>query len=318
MDNMDKIRELLLKENQTDEEKLLLEKLSREDKDAEEIINIYRKLNSVVSVSSHLSLEEISNYILCKNNLTPEDKNIIKIIPKIEDHLRGCLRCSEEFKSLNEEFHNIEAFTASELKSEKTDRTLYVPVKRKRNIYRYAFLSIIILGMLYGIMFTISKATAPKYFNLASINVKPDFYTTRGRATNDFLKSLNALDEENIKDAIDYLKADIKNNPGDRTIFYSHYILGLTYLDNAESNFIGLFPHYDSSYVDQAIKNFQEAIQKNNSGNYGNITLDAYFYLAKANLMSGNLKDAKKELVVVIKEKGSKMDEAETILNELE
>ena len=34
--------------------------------------------------------------------------------------------------------------------------------------------------------------------------------------------------------------------------------------------------------------------------------------------MSGNLKDAKKELVVVIKEKGSKMDEAETILNELE
>ncbi len=319
MDNQEKIAALLLKENLSEEEKLLLEKFAKEDEDAERFINAFKKLNKFVNNSSHLSDGEISDYILIKNNLSPEDNNIIKLVPKIEDHLRVCSKCGEEFKILNAEFSSIETFVDRELnKEEKVNAPAHLFGKRRINFYRYAFLSLIFLGILYGVMFTISKLSAPQYYDLASINSKPDFYTTRGRATNDFLKSLNALDEGKVNEAIDYLKEDIEKNPDDKTIFYSYYILGLTYLDNAGKNFLGLFPRYDNYYAEQAAINFQTAINKNKSGNYQNITLDASFYLAKADIMMNKLKDAKEELTIVIKEKGSKMDEAKKILNALE
>ena len=319
MNNQDKIGELLQKENLSNEEKLLLEQLIKEDKEAEKYVDIYKKLDKVISSFSHLSTEEISDYVLYKNNIEPEDKNIFKVVPKIEDHLRNCSQCSEEFKVLNEEFSSVESFVASELKgNDKQHVPINLTVKRSSNIYRYALLAIVVVGVLYGLMFAVSKATTPKYYALASIESKPDFYTTRGRATNDFLKCLNALDEGNINEAIMCLKSDIKNSPNDKTIFYSYYILGLTYLDNADHNVAGLFPHYNKEYIDLAIKNFQTTIQKNDSGNYPNITLDSYFYLAKANLMKGNVKEAKKELKDVITQKGSKMNEAEKILNALE
>ena len=319
MNNVEKIAQLLQKENLSREEKLQLEQLIAEDKEAAKFVETYKSVSSLIKSSSHLSTEEIGDYVLYKNNLTPEDNNIIKSIPKIEDHLRNCLRCSKEFQDLNEEFTGIESFVASEMAVKKVEQKTHVhkPVKRN-NIYRYVFLSVILLGILYGAIFTISKMTEPKYYDLAQIENKPDFYTTRGRATNDFLKCINALDEGNIKEAIECLKSDINNNPNDETIFYSYYILGLTYLDNAENDLAGLFPHYNNTYIDLAVKNLQTAVQKNDSGNYRNVTLDAYFYLAKANLMKGDLKEAKKELINVVKEKGSKMNEAENILNALE
>ncbi len=320
MNYKEKIAELLLKDSLTDEEKLLLEQLSQEDFESRKLVETYKKLNEVINSSSHLSYEEISDYILYKNNLNPEDNTIIKFSSGIEDHLRNCPKCSDEFKILNEEFNEIENFVHSELPKQKDTvvASTHLPVKRQISIYRYSILSVLILGILYGVFFIISNAVKPKYFDVASIKNNTDFYTTRGRATNDFLKSLNALDEGNIQTAIDYLKMDIKNNPEDKTIFYSYYILGLTYLDNAEYDFVGLFPHYNNNYADQAVVNLKEAIRKNNSGSFRNITLDAYFYLAKAHIMNNDIHDAKEELKIVINEKGSKMNEAEKILNVLE
>lgn len=319
MTNRDKLFELLQKENLTEEEKLLLNELTGDNKEAAEFVRIYKKLNSFISSSSHLSYEEISDYILLKNELSPQDKNVIKLVPKIEEHLRNCTKCSEEFKILNAEFNNIETFVGSELyRREKAAAPVSISGKRRINIYRYAFLPVLFLGIIYGLLFAVSKFSAPEYYDLALVNTQNDFYATRGRATGDFLKSLNALDEGKINEAIKDLKNDIKNNPDDKTIFYSYYILGLTYLDNANRNFIGLFPHFNSYYAEQAAKNLQIAIQKNISGNYRNITLDTYFYLAKADIMIGRKKEAKENLTTVIREKGSKMNEAKQMLNVLE
>jgi tetratricopeptide (TPR) repeat protein len=319
MSNKEKIIELLQKDGLSEEDQIILKELIRDDKEAAEFYDFYRKINAGIKSSSHLSFEELSDYILYKNGLEPEDRAIIKSIPQIEGHLRSCPVCNDEFKNLSGEFNNIETFVSSELKKgeEKTGTSSITFIKRS-NVSRYAFLSILFLGLIYGAMFTISKITTPKYYALASVNKESDFYATRGRVTDDFIKSLNALDEGNIPEAINFLKSDIKNNPADKTIFYSYYILGLTYLDNAKHSFIGLFPQYNDYYAKQALLNFQTAIQKNDTGNYRNITLDAYFYCAKANLMLGNLDDTKNELMSVIKEKGSKMDEAKRMLKELE
>jgi hypothetical protein len=318
--NRDKITELLLKDHLTEEEKSLLKGLINSDKEAEEFVNFYQKTKSAVSTSSHLSYEEIGDYILYKNNLAPEDPAIIKSIPKIENHLRECSNCSEEFKKLNSEYADIESFVASELNTgeKKSEPAVIVSRKNKFSFSRYTFISVIIIGIIYSALFAFSKISAPKYYDLASVQNQSDFYATRGRATDDFIKGLNALDNGKIGNAIDYLKSDIKNNPDDKTIFYSYYILGLTYLDNAETKVIGLFPGFNSSYAEQALLNLKEAIRKNNSGNYMNINYDAYFYSAKASLILGNINEAKKDLEIVIKNRGSKLDEAEDILKKLQ
>lgn len=320
MTDKNKIFELLQKEKLSEKEKLLLERFSSEDPDTAKLIDAYKKLNNVIASSSHLSYDEIGDYILFKNNLAPENKNVIKIISRIEEHLRTCSKCNDDFKLLNEDFNDIETFVGSELSKVKNNEgyTREIFQKKKFHFSRYVIFAILAIGMLYGIMFTVSQMTTPVDYELAAVNNKTDFYATRGRATGDFQNSLNALDKGNINEAIRCLKDDIKNHPDDMTIFYSYYILGLTYLDNADRSFIGLFPHYNAYYAEQAARSFQEAIQKNNSGNYKNINLNACFYLAKANIMMGNKNAAKKDLTIVVNEKGSKMDEAKKILSEME
>lgn len=319
MTNQDKILELLQKEKLSEEEKLLLERFSVEDAEAAKFINAYKKLNNVIRASSHLSYDDIGDYILFKNNFAPENKNVIKIISRIEEHLRNCSKCTEDFKILNEDFNNIETFVGSEFSKAKNIESSAKEIfqKKKSQYSRYVIFTILTIGILYGILFTVSKVTTPIDYELAVVNTSTEFYSTRGRATGDFLKSLNALEKGNIDEAIYCLKDDIKNHPDDKTIFYSYYILGLTYLHNTDRSFIGLFPHYNVFYAEQAAKSFQNVIRKNNSGNYKNINLDACFYLAKAKIMMGNKKAAKQDLTMVINEKGSKMDEAKYILSKL-
>ncbi|HSR18506.1 MAG TPA: hypothetical protein VLM39_10500 [Ignavibacteriaceae bacterium] len=129
---------------------------------------------------------------------------------------------------------------------------------------------------------------------------------------------MQELQENNYDKAIDFLKKDIFENPKDETIFYSYYVIGLSYLKAAEKSTFGLFSYYDKSKAAEALKNFKTAVEKNKSGKYPNITLNAYFYSAKACLMMDNLPPAKKYLQKVISEKGSKMNEAKRILSELE
>ncbi|MBK6913984.1 MAG: hypothetical protein IPH11_10120 [Ignavibacteriales bacterium] len=66
------------------------------------------------------------------------------------------------------------------------------------------------------------------------------------------------------------------------------------------------------------MKNLQLSIEKNLSGKYQNLSMNAHFYIAKAYLMFDDKENAKKYLEKVIEEKGSKMIEAENILSDLE
>jgi tetratricopeptide (TPR) repeat protein len=140
---------------------------------------------------------------------------------------------------------------------------------------------------------------------------------SRGRTTDDFELSMKALEDKEYQSAIEYLKSDIDLNSKDETIFYSYYILGLTYLETAEKNVLGLFPSFDKSSAELALQNFKKTIEKNTSGKFQNVNLDAYFFAAKASLMVDDTKSAKDYLNIVVNDKGSKMNEARQILNEL-
>jgi tetratricopeptide (TPR) repeat protein len=321
MNNHEKILDILQKQNLTNEDKALINSLMANDPEAKKLYDAYLKMKDAFK-SNHISFDNMRDYVLYKNNMEPEDRDIIGRIPLIENHLKSCEKCTNEFKILNEEFSGIESFLSAELnkgirKSEQAQPVVY----QRRQWWRtpvYAFSSLVVVGFLYLSLYLISNVTTPDTYQVASLSDKSEFYITRGRATDEFQETLKALENEQYDKAISHLVNDINENPDDETIFYSHYILGLTYLETAQKSFIGLFPSFDKEKAKSGLENFKLCIEKNTSGKFPDITNNAYFYSAKASLMLDDTNSAKKYLKVVVDNKGSKMSEARRLLNELE
>jgi tetratricopeptide (TPR) repeat protein len=275
------------------------------------------KLNKIIRVikdSYHPTIDELGNYILFKSGIEPENKSILKLAPKIELHIRKCSECNKVFLELNSEYAGLDNF----LKIEESNKEVKIPetviVSRKFINFRYTGIALLFACILYLGAFSISRYTTPTSLKYASLENRSDLYETRGRTTHDFQESLKALEKRDNEDAVKWLNQDIVNNRGDETIFYSYYVLGLTNLESAQKDILGLFPSYDKSKVNEGIAALNKALEMNNSGKFRNINFDIYFFLGKADLMLNNKTGAKEYLTKVINEKGSKMNEAKNIL----
>jgi hypothetical protein len=269
------------------------------------------------------SADDLADYILYKSGLEPENNDFYKKIEAIEDRLRCDEEFAEEFRMMNGEMSDIDNFVigvnpATNKEGRVKEESNSTESRSKGKGIRYAFASILAIGLVYIGLLLISDFSKPDYYQYAALDEKPEYYTTRGRESDDFQNSLKALDEGEYEEAINYLEADIINNQGDETIFYTHYVLGLSYLETASSSFLGLFPSYDIEKATKAVANFNQSIEKNTSGKFQNITLDAHYFAAKGYLMLGDRVRAKEYLEKVVNERGSKVEEAAGILKELE
>lgn len=323
MDPKDKIIKLLEKKTLTEGDKQELESLLSDNSELKKFVSAYKQLSEIVSHSAHLSEEEISEYVLYKNGLHTDNKSVIGKAPFIEKHLRECAKCSDIFKDLNSEYSDVDAFITETISLDATvaDRNVQPPsevINKRIRVPRYAFSIIIFIGLVYLSLYIISSVSTPDYYSAAAIRNQSEFSVNRGRATEDFQNSLKALEKHDYKDAIEFLQKDIQQNPDDETIFYSYYIIGLSYLKTAEKDILGLFPHYNQERAAKGSEYLKESIQKNNSGKFTNIKLNAYFYLAKASLMLNNKKSAREYLARVIAEKGGQMEAAKKLMGELE
>jgi tetratricopeptide (TPR) repeat protein len=319
MENKEKLIDLIEKEEESTLSPAEISGLESmlDDPDNLEFYNTYKKIKNSVNRDEHLSRDTLSDYILLKNGLEPVNNEIVSALPRIENHLRSCHFCLNEFKVLNEELHDISSFIKSP--AEEAEKNKPVPLMYRRPLSaRYGIFTVLAIGLLYLSAFIISQAVTPGSYKYAQIKDEPDYYTMRGRMTGEFQASLNALENGEYSSAIASLERDIKNNTGDAAIFYSHYILGLAYLETSEKNILGLFPSYDETAANKGLKNLERAIELNNTGRYQNIALDAYFYKAKALLMLGRVNDARNDLQYVVKNRGSKINEAQDILKQME
>jgi tetratricopeptide (TPR) repeat protein len=321
----EKIADLLEKKKLTKEEKSLLDTLLNDDPEAMKFFKTYTEIEKTLE-RQHLGLEELRDYVLIKNGSEPENNEILKRLPGIEKHLRSCSKCSEEFRFLNNEYREVETFLAGEMHSEQVKagsvKTETAPASPKRNYSRYYYSIAASAALVYVILLFISNAATPEMHRYAAISDKSDFYLhfyiTRGKATDEFQQSIRALEEEDYESAILHLKKDIELNPEDKTIFYSYYIIGLSYLETAENSFMGLFPAYNKLKAKNALENFRMCIENNKSGRFPDITYNSFYYSAKACLMLNDVDTARMYLRKVIEAKGSKMSEAENLLKELE
>ncbi len=319
---MEKLIEILSKDNKTPEDESYIKKQIEKSEEAKELCELYNQLENSVKASAHLSAEDIAKFILFEKGVSSVSASANSLTATIKKHLHECKSCKEEYDLLREEYfqldkHISESITEEQASDKQRTRIFTSVLLSRKNFARYSLTLTILLVFIYFSAYLISDFTTPNYLNSASIKSEREFYTTRSRGTDDFQKSLSALDGNNFEKGIKYLEKDIKDNSKDETIFYSYYILGIAYLQSAEKDYIGLFKSYDIKRVENGIENLKLALNKNISGNFENVKFNTYYYLGKGYLMLDNIPAAKNYLTKVVQIKGSKMKDAVKLLNEL-
>lgn len=319
-ENIKKLEYLLSKDFISKEEQNIIKDLISSNLEAKKFYSHYVNVRNIVKVSSHYSEEEIGEYILRnEGNLEANDLSESKVV-KIEEHLRECDKCSAKYLELTKEYPEVSNFLEKNYGYVNSQRQQGIKKYffQSDKILRYSFTSVLSTAALYVLLMIISLITTPETTKLANIEDVAVNYITRGRATDEFQKGVAALDNDDLRKAVAYFNADAEKNKKDVTVFYAHYIIGLTYLKLSEKDFIGLFPSYDKNEVNLAIESLERCINENTTGNFPDISSNAYFYMAKAELMLDNKTSAQKYLQKVVELKGSKLENAKEILKLLE
>ena len=314
---------LLDKKTLTAEEKEKLEKFFSENRDADKIARIYRNVKEAAAKGSHLDTDIIAEYVLYKNNSLDEPELLIRLLPKIENHLRECKQCETEFKLMMSEYESVNDFinksitsTAETTKAKDSGLSLWQSSKQKQILKSvvYSFAAILLI---YFSVFAVVNLSTPSYKKDLVVFDGGQKFVTRGRVTTEFQKGIAELDKHHFEKAIENLKKDIQDHPGDKTIFYTYFILGKTYLESAKYNVLGLFENYDEEKIENAIDSFKKSIEKNTAPEFEHLNLDSYYYIARALLLLDRKDEAIKYLKIVIDKKGSFKNEAEEILSSL-
>jgi tetratricopeptide (TPR) repeat protein len=324
MEKFEKILELLEKKSLTDSEKQLLNEFSDSDAEIRSFINLYGDLNTFLSGSKHIHTDLLSSYILYEMGDEPKNKLIPLIRKKIKSHLDECLICNEEYTFLINDYTEVKEHINKTVSREIAQNRLhenkssFIPVFFKQSGFRYAFATFAVFIVGYLGLFFVSTSTTPDYKKNIFTDEQQDFYKSRGRTSPLFQQGLNAIENGDYSDAIQFLSEDISKHQKEKSIFYTHYIIGITYLKAAESDFIGLFRSFDKDQVNLAIANLKESVDKNNSGDYESLKLDSHYFIGRAYLLNDDKDAAISSLQKVIDGKGKYSKEAEQLITELE
>lgn len=314
MNELERILELLDKDSLTTEENEYLSN-ALNNPEARSIKETYLRLKNSLKHHEHIDEELLAEYVLYKNNLTSE-RLIIILSHKIENHLSACTKCKNLFRELNSEYSDVDTFVANAITQKQVEGKVFIPTKagvlKNFRAIKYAFASVTAIAIIYFGLFFVSSITTPDYKK--SFLDDEDFYTSRGRASESFQRGLDAIDNKNFDAAIKYLEEDLAANSESETIFYTHFILGITYINKAENDYLGLFKSFNREDVMKGIESFNKSIQLNTSGSFDNLKLDAHYYIGKAYLLIDNIPSAKKHLKIVVDGKGSYYKKAEELL----
>jgi len=324
MENIDKILELLQKKSLTLEESKLLKEFAGSDAEIKSFINIYGDLNSFLAESKHIHTDLLTSYVLYEMGDDTENKLIPLIRNKIKTHIDECSICKEEHDFLLADYNHVREHVSRTIKKDSDQESLsekkstFIPALFRQSNFRYAFTTAIILIAGYLGLFSVSSVLTPYYEENIFSHGESEFYTTRGRTSVLFQQGLNSIEKGDYERAIKFFNDDILTNKNDKSIFYSYYIIGITYLKAAESDFLGLFKSFDKQDVELALSNLRESIDRNASGDYENLKLDSYYYIGRAYLLIEDNVSARASFQKVIDGKGQYAIESKNIIEKME
>ncbi len=310
---INKVMDLLNMGNLSSEEQMYLNDLSNKNPEVKKIIKTFNILKESKERKFAVTTDILAEYILYKNGDENADEEVIKNVPEIEKQLRESEELSEEYLLLSEEYSNAENFVVE--KATNVDPNIVVPMFKK---FKYTAVSILSLVIIYVALFVGINTTTPSYKKDMSFSKISETGITRGRVSESFQKSLLHIKNGDYSEAVKELNNDIKINENDRTIFYSHYILGKVYLKMSKSNILGLYNSYNDESLLKAVEQLNLAVSSNNTGSFKNITHNSYFYIANAYIVLDSLGKAQNFLQIVTDNKGEYMLKAEELLKSIQ
>ena len=324
MEKLEKILSLLEKTSDTGlsaEEEITLKSMIESDAESGDFADLYNSLKKHLPVSLHLDEELLASYIMHENGELSENRIVPLLSDKIKNHIVNCPECSAIYDTLKKEYDDVNNYVSKRFSVKNSAETKSLnrvfSLITTPPVFRYAFAAVLLIGIVYLGLYTVSTISTPEYVQQFLNDDGDEFYVTRGRTSLLFQKGLDAIENKKWDDAVKYLNEDIINHRSDGSIFYSHYILGLTYLKAADSDFLGLFKSFDKQKVRLAVFNLEKTLELNTSGNFKNINLDANYYLGKSYLLLDDFVEARTHLQFVVNEKGGLYKDAKELLNSI-
>ena len=315
-EKIEKILDILSKEKPTEEELKILESELESNSELKKYKTVYELARSIVS-DSHIDDDLIAEYVLFSHESKLSDEKLRRLMPKIETHIQSCDECKATFVHYSAEYSEVDQFVQSKFESNsETSQSGKTRLFSLLN-YRSAISTAAAVILIYFSLFTISELTTPGFKNLDSVPSISDYSSSRGRASAEFQRGIDALRRNAFNEAILYLQTDIRSNPEDETLFYTHYVLGLVYLKSSERTFAGLFPSFDDDQIDNAISSFEKSIELNKLRAFANIKFNTYYFLGKAFILKENFTNAKKYLRLSIESRSEYSAEAAKLLNSI-
>lgn len=274
-----------------------IDRFRKEHKDDPEFLSLAKIIDSLTYLAkeAHLDSDTISEYVLYLNGDHSEEMKIAPIIPQIEKHIQSCSKCRTEFELLNAELNEVDEFIENNIQPSEEEvpkQSIFLINPLKHKAFRYTFAAAASLIIMFSSLFIASNISTPKYVQMVNQFDTSNFNTTRGRNSENFSMAVNELEKENYKEAITLFKNDIRDNQKDITIFYTYYILGITYMQMAHNDFLGMFDSYDQNELAKAESSFKQAIDLNSSGLFENVKYNSYFYLGESYLLQENFEQA--------------------------
>lgn len=321
LNDVDKILELLEKTQLSVSEKKELDALLSDIPDSEKLVKTFNSLKNTLNKNSHIDEVILGEYVLYKNNMLSNAGTMVLLERTFQDHLRTCEHCSEIIKEFNAEYAEVDSFLSSSItqtEKEYQPDTITNNLFQKFSTVKYAITAISAVIILYIGLIAGSSVLVPDYKQNAISEDERGFYNTRGRTSEDFQRGLDAVEKKQFDNAINYFEEDIKLNRSQSSIFYSHFILGVTYIQSSESSFLGTFKSFDKERVEKGIENLKKAIELNNSGRYNNLNYDAHYFIGKAYLLIDEYNSAKENFMVVVNNKGSYYKKATELLDQID
>lgn len=321
MEKFEKILELLEKNNLSEIEMKLLHQFSETDNEIKSFVTVYRNLESSLSKGEHIPAELLASYILDEAGDESEDKIIQILNRKVNAHLKECNECKKEYEELKSEYSTITDHVSKSISPKPESKQSGISINsllKRTGSFKYVFAVIAVIMVTYTGLFVVSSSITPDYKKNLFQNEFENSNLTRGRTSSLFQQGMNAIDKKEFPKAIEFLKQDITEHQNEKSIFYTHYIIGITYIKASESDFIGLFKSYDKEKVNLAVANLKESINKNNSGDYESLKLDSYYYLGRAYLLVDSTDAAAANFRKVINGKGRFSKEASEFIFTLE
>lgn len=256
---------------------------------------------AVLEQSRHYSEEEMAEILL--ETGTPAYGQLM-------EHTAKCGECFAVYSTVRGVLNETEEYLKTVFPAE-TERG-------NRNTYRFIRYASAAAVAVIGALFLLNFYLTPLNVKLGDTGKEQISIAVRGSGSPYFQQGVLALDEKDYNKAIESFSKELLSDKQNEPAFYTHYLLGLSHLLSARSSTLGLFPRYNTTGIELAITELNRAVTGNRSGQYRNVTLDAFYYLGKANILLNKTGEARSYLQIVVLSRGSKMAEAETLLKELQ